>query len=57
MVEKIVLKDRLEGLQRVLATGNIELATQLIECMKDEIDLEMEEFEKDLEDQFDNMPV
>lgn len=57
MVEKLVMKERLEGLQRVLASGNVDLAVQLIECMKDEIDIEVEDFEKDLEDRFDNVPV
>ena len=51
------MKERLEGLQRVLASGNVDLAVQLIECMKDEIDIEVEDFEKDLEDRFDNVPV
>jgi len=46
MVEELKLKDRLEGLIRVMAV-NPELAGQLARCMVDEIDLKVEEFERE----------
>lgn len=49
MVEELVMKERLEGLQRILQAGHTELAIRLIECMKDEIDLKVEQFEQEVE--------
>jgi Mg2+ and Co2+ transporter CorA len=49
MVTELVMKERLEGLQRILKAGHKELAIQLIDCMIDEIDLQVEEFEEELE--------
>jgi hypothetical protein len=48
MVTELVMKERLEGLQRVLKV-NPELAGQLIQLMIDEIDLQVEQFEEELE--------
>jgi hypothetical protein len=48
MVTELVLKERLEGLQRVLKV-NPELAGQLIQLMIDEIDLQVEQFEEEAE--------
>jgi len=55
MTEELILKERLEGLQRVLSAGHKELAIQLIECMKDEIDLKVEEFEQQMEMEFQGL--
>jgi len=49
VTEELIMKERLEGLQRVLKAGHKELAMQLIECMKDEIDLKVEQFEEEME--------
>ena len=46
MVDELQLKERLEGLQRVLR-HNPELADQLVQCMIDEIDIKVEKFEKE----------
>ena len=46
MVEELHNKERLEGLLRILP-HNPELAAQLIQFMIDEIDLKVEEFEKE----------
>ena len=46
MVDELHNKERLEGLQRILP-HNPELAAQLIQFMIDEIDLKVEEFEKE----------
>ena len=54
MVDELVMKERLEGLQRVLKAGHVELANHLIECMKDEIDLKVEQFEQQMEMEFAN---
>ena len=49
MTEELLLKQRLQGLQRVLRAGHQELALQLIEAIVDEIDLKVEQFEQELE--------
>ena len=54
MVDELVMKERLEGLQRVLRAGHKELAIQLLEAMKDEIDLKVEQFEQQMEMEFAN---
>ena len=46
MNEELKLKERLEGLRRILPT-NPELTDQLIRCMIDEIDLKVEQFEEE----------
>jgi hypothetical protein len=46
MVEELKLKERLEGLLRVLP-HNPDLASQIIEFMIDEIDLKVEQFEEE----------
>lgn len=46
MSDELQLKERLEGLQRVLR-HNPELADQLVQCMIDEIDLKVEQFEEE----------
>ena len=46
MSDELQMKERLEGLQRVLR-HNPELADQLVQCMIDEIDLRIEQFEKE----------
>ena len=57
MVNELVMKERLEGLQRVLRV-NPELAEQLIQLMIDEIDLQVEQFEQDMQEElFENLPV
>ena len=57
MVNELVMKERLEGLQRVLRV-NPELADQLVQLMIDEIDLQVEQFEQDMQEElFDNLPV
>jgi hypothetical protein len=48
MVDQLKLKERLEGLLRVLP-HNPDLAAQIIEFMIDEIDLQVEQFEKENE--------
>ena len=48
MSEQLKLKERLEGLLRVLP-HNPDLAAQIIEFMIDEIDLQVEQFEKENE--------
>ena len=58
MTEELQLKERLEGLQRVLNAGHQDLAGHLIRCMIDEIDLKVEQFEHSMqEEMFDNVPV
>ena len=46
MNEELKLKERLEGLRRILPT-NPEFTDQLIRCMIDEIDLKVEQFEEE----------
>ena len=46
MVEELHNKERLEGILRILP-HNPELAEQLIQFMIDEIDLKVEQFEKE----------
>ena len=46
MVEELHSKERLEGILRILP-HNPELAEQLIQFMIDEIDLKVEQFEKE----------
>ena len=46
MSDELQMKERLEGLQRVLR-HNPELADQLVQCMIDEIELRIEQFEKE----------
>lgn len=47
MVYELIMQERLSGLQRVIRSGQYELAYQLIEAMKDEIDLKRVDFEKE----------
>ena len=49
MVTELKTKERLEGVQRLLDAGNVDLAGHIIQFMIDEIDLQVEEFEEELE--------
>jgi hypothetical protein len=49
MVTELVMKERLEGLVRVLKSGNVQLTEQIILAMIDEIDLQVEQFEEEME--------
>jgi chemotaxis protein histidine kinase CheA len=49
MVTELVMKERLEGLVRVLKSGNVQLTEQIILAMIDEIDLQVEQFEEEVE--------
>ena len=56
MVNELVMKERLEGIVRILDAGNDKLAKQIILGIIDEIDREIDEFEKQA-DLFDNCPI
>ena len=53
MTDELIMKERLEGLQRVLDAGHKELAGHLIRCMIDEIDLKVEKFESEMQEEFE----
>ena len=57
MVNELVMKERLEGIVRILDAGNDKLAKQIILGIIDEIDREIDEFEKQADDLFDNCPI
>ena len=52
MIDELILRERLEGLQRILKAGHAELAEHLVRCMIDEIDLKLEQFERDYEAEY-----
>ena len=56
MVNELVMKERLEGVVRVLEAGHDKLAKQILLGVIDEIDREIEEFEQQA-DLFDNCPI
>lgn len=56
MVNELVMKERLEGIVRILDAGNDKLAKQIILGIIDEIDREIDEFEKQA-DLFNNCPM
>ena len=53
MVDKMVMKQRLESVVRVLEAGHDMLAKQMVLGIIDQIDIEVEEFEKELDELFE----
>ena len=50
MVNELVMKQRLESVIRILESGNDKLAKQILLGIVDEIDREVEEFERAIEE-------
>jgi len=52
MVNELVMKERIEGVVRVLESGHDKLAKQILLGIIDEIDREVEDFETDMQKEF-----